>query len=550
MEVGPFAALGNLTIPAGIDVIETSGYRFAGSGGARYILSAPGEHDGAEKPWRKITANDRMAELFESRIDVRQLGAVGDSQADDTAAINQTFALAAKTGKSVWVSPGFYRVSTLVIEGANGLNVWLDGDIVGRTTGEYDAVLTIRNSANVFLGGRLALSCQYNPGYACAVAIYSELHNQAANIQISGFAISGARLAFRFGRPESSGSLVSEIVILGGWTYGCPSVVAAFGSQTVISFVGAMLISNHLGGDAAWRALPQFTIRSVGAAVQVVGGEVQHNQVATDATLCIEPVLDPTYGNVWGSIFVCDAAVESASRLAISRNPRNMRPVAGSGIIHLTDCWGYHSADDFALIETDAAFDGRIYLRGNNLYAAHPRSKPNIRCLGAADIEIDAGSFGRNFLQGLGAIVGGLIHFDYRIVLSLLNTYGQALAAGSETILRFRDIVPSEDSSRFTCAYDPAKGRFVVPPGGLKMVTLQVVCRTDQPEAGLTVAVFVSGQRFSVLASARPAEVGVAGSICLGDLAEGATIELRAVSTAAARFNLGPAERVIISARR
>jgi hypothetical protein len=492
----------------------------------------------------------KMSDLADSRIDVRQTGATGDGHTDDTAAINQALALAIKTRKSVWISPGTYRVSALVIENANGLSLWCDGEIVGQKSGEYDALLTIRNSGDVFFGGRLGLSCQYNPGYACAVAVYCTPHSQASNIQISGFAISGARLAFRFGKPASSGTLVSEVVVLGGWTYGCPSVVAAFGTQTVVSFVGSMLMSNNLGGDAAWRALPQFTIHSVGATVQIVGGEVQHNQVATEATLCVEPILDGTFGNNWGSIYVSDAGVESASHLAIAQNPEGLRPVAGSGMIHLTNCWGYHSADAFPFVETEATFDGRIYLQGNNFYAAHPRTKPNIKCLGAADVEVDAESFGRNFIEGLGGVVGGLIHFDYRLVLAVSNTQGQAVSTGSETILKFRDAAPGEDASRFADAYDAVKGQFVVPQGGMKAVTVQVVGRIDQPEAGLSIGVYVSGRYFGPVASGRPSGAGVSGSICLGDLAGGVSVDLRAACTTAAHFNLGSAERMMILARR
>lgn len=324
----------------------------------------------------------------------------GNGSTDDTVALQALIdaAVAAGPMSELVIPPGMFRVSHLDINGANGLSITQKGLILGMDSGSYESVVTIRNSSDVQWHGKLWISARHNPGYACGLAVYAN-GTQASNMDLYNPAIVGAAVAMRFGRASEPHDLVSEITVHGGFTYGCPTAVEAYGTQTVLSFVGSKLISNLLGGGDGWGNLPQYTIRAFGAHVSVSGGCVQHNQTTDGACLAVEPISDPTYGNNYGTIQVFSANMETAARLGLAQNTLFVpSPAAGSGGINIQGGFGYHSQNAFPFIETESAFSGRITLgSGCNFYAPAQRTYPNMTAHGGASISVEAGAFGHNF---------------------------------------------------------------------------------------------------------------------------------------------------------
>ncbi len=88
MSAGLFTQLGSVSVPAGVSLLQTTGYARTGLGAARYAVSA---NTGA-MPWRVQTADGRWFELAEPAADVAMFGAVGDGVVDDTAALNANIA--------------------------------------------------------------------------------------------------------------------------------------------------------------------------------------------------------------------------------------------------------------------------------------------------------------------------------------------------------------------------------------------------------------------------------------------------------------------------
>ena len=88
MSAGLFTELAGLCVPAGVSLIQTTGYSRLGVGSARYAATA---NTGATA-WRVQTADGRWFELAEPVPDVAMFGALGDGVADDTAALNANIA--------------------------------------------------------------------------------------------------------------------------------------------------------------------------------------------------------------------------------------------------------------------------------------------------------------------------------------------------------------------------------------------------------------------------------------------------------------------------
>jgi hypothetical protein len=494
------------------------------------------------------------ASKFGEAVSVKDFGAVGNGVTDDTAAFAAWITRAKQIGNGV-IPPGTYRVSQIVIDGANGLSIDWNGLVVGLTTGSYDAILTIKNSSDVTITGRPALSGQYNAGYTCAVAIYTDNATQATNINLCQFAITATRLAYRIGRASETDALVSEISIFGGFTYGCPSVVEAYGVNTFASFTGCNLMSNSLGGNAAWQALPQYTIRGFGANLFIVGGEVQHNQTTANATLCIEPITNVTYGNKWASIVVSDSAIESASRLGLAQNTLGVAsPAAATGNLIIKGCRGYHSGNLFVFVDLGSGFTGKVMIgSGCDFYAGTARTFANVSAASACHIYVDDDAFGTNFVQGLQGITGGIAHFSQRQILSVNNTNNQALNAGSTmTTLLFQTVTATNDTLRFNSSYATGTGLFTVPTGGLRNVIVMGTLRVNtNPQ--IVIAVSINGsERFYAppTVSGSGADNIVTITALLGDLSASTTVSIEAkdLSGAGNTCNYGQFERMTISA--
>ncbi len=88
MSAGLFTQLGGLSVPAGVSLIQTTGYSVNGIGSARYAATV----NSGVSAWRVQTADGRWFELAEPAPDVAMFGAQGDGVTDDTTALNANIA--------------------------------------------------------------------------------------------------------------------------------------------------------------------------------------------------------------------------------------------------------------------------------------------------------------------------------------------------------------------------------------------------------------------------------------------------------------------------
>ena len=476
-------------------------------------------------------------------VSVKDFGAVGDGVTDDTTAIQTAITYAKTIGASLTIE-GNYKVSKIVFDTCNGLSVYCAGAIIGLASGSYEAVLVVKNSADVTFHGRLSVSASYNTGYTSAVAVYTDNATQASLLQFNNVSCIGAKLGWKFGRSTEPDPLISEITVTGGYLYGCPSAIEVIGTQSVVSFVGCQIITGTNGGSGAWLSLPRIAVKSIGSLVTITSGECLITDVTSGALLQIEPITSATYGNQYGNIILTNVVVESASQYVLITNPSAIGTlVSGKGFVQFTNCFGYHSGNAFAMVNAAADYSGKIIFRGCNFYAGVARSQPNIYALGnLCDIWVDDYSFGVNFVQGLNGITGGIPHFSHRQILSYSNCNGQSLPLATPTILIWTSATNTQDTSHFTTNYNAATGVFTVPAGGLKSVVVSVALRTSQPTQVLDISVFINGA-FSAVIESMMGGAGNAGWIrntfALGDFVAGTTIDIRATQSGIASVTNG-----------
>lgn len=484
-------------------------------------------------------------------VSISDFGVTGNLAVDETAKVEAAVDYALSTSGHLLIDSNV-RLSEMVIDGANGLTIWQKGLIVGLTSGTYNSVATIKNSSDVtWINPRI--SAQYNADYGSGIALYTDDASQCTNITLISPAISGALIAYDVGKLSIPDALVSEISIVGGFTYGCPNGLRALGTQCFVNLIGSQLLVNSLGGDAAWQAIVQNALLCYGANVVVNGGEVQHNQTAGGATFLLEPIIDAVYGHNYGSVFVVGAAIESASKLCIAQNTVGATPVAGSGVLSLQSCFGYHSADAFPFVDLASTFTGKIAVGGGSkFYCGTPRTQPTVIAAGDAQLFVDEDAFATNFQPGLKGLNGGTAHYSKRQILRASNTSSQTLAAGVAETLVFTSISAADDVARFAGDYSTSTGVFTLTQD-MDSVGVSCSVRTSDPTAQLEVDVYVNG---AFVASFNKMMGGVGnsgiltGRVDVGDLQSGDTVELKATCSASVTCNYGAYEFISIESKK
>lgn len=462
----------------------------------------------------------------------KDFGAVGDGVTLDDTALAAMLAAAKLAGRSVDFGDGTYAISTpLVLSGFNSFNIYSKGaTLIGPSSTTLTCLLEIKNCTDVNIHGRLGIAGNYNLNLTCGLWIHADSGASTCSlISIKEIAFSGCRIAYRIGDTAYQDKTVSEINIFGGYTYGCPAVVQAEGTQTVVNFNGTILNSDYGSGGAPWQALTQTTVRTKGANVRITGGEVNHASNAGGSTFDVQPVTSATYGNPFGSISCFNTIIESAAQLAISSNAGAISTPTG-GMIRFVGCTGYHSANSFAFIQTDSTFTGgKIIVKDCDWYAGVTRTQPNIQC--AADstaVICDEESFGTNFLSHLRGIVGGTPHFRNRFLLHV-NAPNNTINSGVLGTIKYQTIVNTNDATRYTTAYSTSTGVFTTPTGGLKDVFVRVNF-TAGAATPTDVYIHVNGS-FEGTAMSVAGTQGFVGFI--QSLAAGDTVEIRAQPTGA-----------------
>lgn len=485
-------------------------------------------------------------------------GAVGNFTTDDTAAVMAAFA-EAKARRVPLKLDGDFGVSHLDFSGMNGMTIECSGTLTGRSTGSYESVLTIRNSADVGISGRLVVNGSYNPGYACGIAMYTDNGSQCSIMDIHGVSVVYALIGWKIGRLSEPDALISEITFFGGHLDGVPTCYELVGTQTVISFVGVNMISGAGApppeSAAAWAAQPRTVVMSIGAGFTIDSGETLIVEVETGLMFDLRPIASPqpSIGNRYGNAVIKPTTVECASQLAKMHNPAGITGLLpGIGYFLLSDCQGYHGRDLFAFIEAADDFPGRIVLGPTGIFSNTNRTNATVS-VGASlcDIWISPNSFSKGFINNDSGVLGGKLHHDYRTVLNASNTGGETLVANTQKKLIWTSVSAAGDLGRDSSRYSTTTGVFTVGPEGLLDAELFVKVRLSSLSASADFAVFVNGSFFT--GTPRYAGDGVTGihqsSIQLGDIAAGAAIDIRITASADCTVNFGSFEFMKINAR-
>lgn len=410
-------------------------------------------------------------------------GAVGNFTTDDTVAVMAAFNYAKANRIPLYLN-GDFGVTTLPFDGMAGMTVICAGTLTGRSSGSYESVLSIKNSQDVRISGRLVVSGAYNAGYACGIAIYTETAAACSLMDIDCISPVAVQTGWRIGRLTEPDATISEITISGGHSYGVPVVAEVIGTQTVINFLGCNLISDVKGAPvpATWGAAGRTAVRSIGASVTVTGGETLITDVSTGLLYDMQPIVSSVNGNQWGSLYVKGNVVETSSQFCQFRNPNAVGSiVAGSGYLQLEGCAGFHSQNVAAFIQVADTFTGRIVCGANNIFSSVTRTLPNIQCgASTCDVWAHEGSFGRGFISGLRGITGGYVHFGYRLIMDLRDFNGQSLPIGL-TDLKAQTPTATGDLARFTPWYNSSTGVITI---GQPLNSMHVICQYQTP--GLT----------------------------------------------------------------
>lgn len=330
-------------------------------------------------------------------IRLSQMGARARTFADETAVVQAAINLAIASQRPLMIDIAT-RVSTLYVRRANGLFIFQSAPIVGLRSGTFPTLLLIEDSHDISWAGRMWLSCQWNTGYGAAVTFSTKSTNMTSNITIQDWSITGARTAFRFGTPDSRNGAVSEVSVLGGFSYGCPNVVEAYGTETVVSFNGANLIANNLGGKGNWSDIPSDAVRVFGAHLSISGGEVQHNTSPDGSAFVMQPYAAPNKQAQFGSIVAMGVAIESAGPLLTINDLPGTDVNPDSGHFFIEGCYGYHSQRTVPFITIGKQYGGRVRIgNGCNFRAGAQRTVPIVRAAGRARLDVPDDAFNQLF---------------------------------------------------------------------------------------------------------------------------------------------------------
>ncbi|QWE95663.1 hypothetical protein [Cupriavidus sp. EM10] len=436
-------------------VVMTLGYWTPGDGGSGFYRADLADTTTADNGGTVIVADDagRYKLMYDGSVNAMQFGAKrGDLSFDSTSAFNALVLDAIAKGYAADFGSGLFRVTSILVPAGN-LRITGSATILGMTSGNYDAVLELRDTVDLQIDGSLIFSAMYNTGYKSAVKIWGK-DGIASLITISGLSISGARVGWMIGDPSKPDKLVSEIVIRDGYTFGCPIGCAAYGTQTFVEFNGYQLRSSYGDGSGAWLALSARVVLCIGGHVRQIGGEHLMTELTAGAGVELDAI-DGVIADQYGSFEAHGTVIECAAPFAITGNPGVASPTRG--LLSYMGCTGIHTQNLQALIQTDADFQGEVIVKGCHFYSTTPRSFANIACSGNADVHCDDTSFGDGFLQGLGGISGGIAHFSERVIARVSNLGGATIPAGTST-LKWQSADNTGDLARPTVSYNPLTG--------------------------------------------------------------------------------------------
>lgn len=447
---------------------------------------------------------------------------------------------------------GDFSVTKVTWSGA-GNKLICAGSVTGIDTNAQDCVFEFKNMVDSHVQGRLVVSAGYRQNYASAIKLWGEQANGATSlVQMDMVSAVAALKAWTIGDITEADTRLSEIVIAGGYTFGCPTIVEAIGTQVVVDFKGYQ--NNIVQGswdNGDWTGFSKFNVDTKGARVNIVGGEVLKTADTDGAGFRLKAISSPSFDDNYGSVICTGVEIEVASALAFTTNDGVVTPLNGE--LTFVSCGGVHTQDSQALIQCDALFNGLLRAKACNFKATVPRTNLTILAPGAPIIDIDYMSFGKNYPTGLQGYSGGILRFDKRQILNAQSVGGQSFTQDVKTIVVYGTENPTEDTTRFAGDYDHTTGIFTVPTGGLKSVEVYASIKASATTQS-DLEVYVGGAFYAQLC---PTYAGftfstgwLMGKADLGDLAAGTTIDIRYTQRSANSTELGGSDsHFIISAR-
>lgn len=511
--------------------------------GADYVhFKQPGV-DGAE--------NNTLSSRFYKKFD-----AVADFKADPTGATDSYEALqkwadaCTSEGYVTGTINGIFKVSQPVtFTGIQGLTL-IGNCFIYPTYTSGSHVLGFKNGSGLRIYGRIEASGVNQLGIQTPVKIWSDGPGISFGY-FYGLVGSYAQNGIQFGDEAYPGALVSEMSLIGGHTVGTPCSVKAIGTQCYINLIGFDAVS---GGEGDLSPVTQYTITIIGAQVKQIGGELQHNNNILGAGVLVMPIADPVYGNTYGNYSSSEVHTECAApRLLIANLNSVPSPISNRSSVSIVGDHGYHSQDNGALISVHSSsladYAGSIHTDNMSLYAPNQRVQPNISAGPLTHVYYDERGFGHNFVKGLQAVSGGILHFTQRPVATLKNSNGQTLNTTPNVVI-WTDPDFNEDTYRWQSCI--SSGVFTVPAGGLKNVRVDAILRinTGAP-VSLDIYLTPNGSSPAVRSLTMPKATTADVSAYLGNLSEGDKIFAQAkIDTGTAQTNGGLLEMMVISASR
>lgn len=459
--------------------------------------------------------------------------AVGNSLAVNTQAVQNTFNAANSTKKPVFLSK-IYAVSQIYLDTHGEYAIYGSGAITGASTTPLDYVLGFRNCFGIKSLSSIAIAGDGTTNYGSCVKIWASgsVTDEDDNVHLLGsslinldFRVVGAPVGWSFGDAAWPDNLLSEIVIRDAYSYNTPIPAQLVGSQCVIEFASYQLVSNGVGALASALHAAAWTY---GAHLKLTGGELMKAAVSTGFGLVSSPISSNLYDDAYGVIDVNGTSFECASSLFLAYNPNGIISKPGSGGLTMSQCRGFNNTAESPL-QGSPDFSGKVVIEGNcQFHRAADTSVAIAEFVGAATLEIHPDAFDSHWRQGINGITGGVLRFPHQQILEVSNLNGLLVTSGAGTLLNFQSIAAGGLNNRFYSAWNTSTGKFTVPTGGLKGVTLYLNMDTLLARPNSQVELVIDGAISK--GTFQFAGHFVQQTWFVGDLAGNQTIEIRFIN--------------------
>ncbi len=463
-------------------------------------------------------------------------GARGDGIANDTAPFQKALdsftdvdhtSVAGKKANTLDLH-GSYLLDSVEVNITNlnihSRNAWLIANPEGQ---HHHLIRFTRQFCSVT--GYLNIEGNYNMDYECMINVNTR-YFRGDNITIWR-----AKLAWRFGNSEWAEKPSplqvelgdSENTLSGCSTAWCIRGVEIIGSESIIVFNNSLIYSYPWTlpeGDPrkeAWEAEDATVVRCLGSYVYFTGCKLC-NFTPSWPIIEVQPLKNTNrqYYSKYGGAFLFNTHIEGGNFFR-AVNPKQIPTQSWKGVpvdqqsvsLSLISCGGYVSGAGVP-INTDPLFTGTIIVQNCNFYTdilggADYESTTFARIGNpAAPVKIDNLSLRNNYINGLGAIEGGMVLFEERVILDCRGS-DQIIDEGGRQLICTTPTV-TNDTPHFAACYDPENGTFTVPVGGLDNVRVTAgIAYEDNIADGIS--------RISILKNGREvysgAVIGCAGAV-------------------------------------